>query len=168
MKTNISNLMNIVAEYERNLNELSNQLLGHVYTTITKELDGRENVIEDFKADFSEEYSDYLEYSNKIAKIKKVIYQKNNELKLPNGKTIQDTLVELNLLRKQSDLFTRLLWYKNVNKRITEVNNSYFECKNLNFKPEEIKTELKKVEEQIQEIEFEISKLNSIEFEIEL
>lgn len=168
MKTNISNLMNIVAEYERNLNELSNQLLGHVYTTVAKELDGRENIIEDFKSDFSEEYSDYLEYSNKIAKIKKVIYQKNNELKLPSGDTIQDALTELNLLRKKADLFTRLLWFKNVNKRITEVNNSYFECKNLNYKPEEIKTELKIVEDQIQEIEFELSKLNSIEFEIEL
>ena len=168
MKTNISNLMNVVAEYERNLSELSNQLLGHVYTTVAKELDGCENVIEDFKADFSEEYSDYLDYSNKIVKIKQVIYQKNNELKLPNGNTIQDALTELNLLRKKSDLFTRLLWFKNVNKRITEVNNSYFECKELNFKPEEIKIELKKVEEQIQEIEFEISKLNSIEFEIEL
>lgn len=168
MKTNISNLMNIVSENERKLNELSNQLQGHVYTTIAKELDGRENIIEDFEIDFAEEYSEYMNCSSKIETIKKIIYQKNNELKLPDGATIQDALTTLNLLRKKQDLFTRLLWYKNTNRRITEVNNSYFECKKLNFKPEDIKSELEQIEEKIQNIEFEISKLNSIEFEIEL
>ena len=49
--------------------ELLNQLFGHVYTTVAKELDGRENIIEDFKMDFSEEYTDYLEYANKISKM---------------------------------------------------------------------------------------------------
>lgn len=168
MKTNISNLMNIVAEQERNLNELSRQMIGHVYTTTTKELDGTENIIEDYKADFNEEFNNYLECSNKIEKIKKVIYQKNNELKLPSGESIQDALTSLNLLRKKFDLFTKLLWYKNVTHRMTEVNNSYFECKQLNYNPEEIKNELKNTETKIQELEFEISKLNSIEFEIEL
>ena len=128
MKTNITNLMNIVAESERNLNELNSQLLGHVYTTITKELDGKKNVIEDYKVDFEEEYAEYFECANKIEKIKKIIYQKNNELKLPDGSTIQDALVELNLLRKRATLFSDLLRYKNL---ISNVKNLTLNQKKL-------------------------------------
>ena len=168
MKTNIANLMNIVAEEERNLNILARQLICHVHTTTTKELDGKENIIENFEEDFANEYLDYINRSSKISKIKKVIYQKNNELKLPDGTSIQDALVELNLLRKKSSLLSELLTYKNTNRRITEVNNSYFECKKVNFNPEDVKASLNDVNEKIQAIEFEISKLNSIEFEIEL
>ena len=51
---------------------------------------------------------------------------------------------------------------------VTEVNNSYFECKTLNYDIEKIKNENEFIEKKIQETDFEISKLNSIEFEVNI
>lgn len=166
MKTNITNLINLVAEDERKLNVLSRQLSEYAYTITTKELDGRENIIEDCKAEFDEVFKQCNELTERISKMKKIIYQKNNELKLPNGESIQDALVNLNILRKKLVVYNNLSSYKSSNRRITEVNNSYFECRNLNFDMKELKNEIDKLNEEIQQIEFEISKLNSIEFEI--
>ena len=168
MKTNISNLMSMAAEDERNLNTLLRNLRNHVYNITIKELDGTENVIEDCKEDFESEYEEYLKLSDRISTIKKMIYLKNNELKLPNGVSIQDALVEINILRKKFNMILEFSEYKNENRRVTEVNNSYFEYKSLNFDAKKLKEEAKEIEEKIRNIEFEISKLNSIEFEIEL
>lgn len=166
MKTNLSNLMNIVAEEERNLNTLLRNLRAHLYNVTTKELNGTENIIDDYKDDFVNEYKEYCDLADKISKLKRLIYTKNNEYKLPNGNTIQDALVEVSLLRKKFNLIQELSEYKNINRRITEVNNSYFEYKTLNYDVKKLKEEAKILEEQIRNIEFEISKLNSIEFEI--
>lgn len=168
MKTNIANLINLVAEDERKLNILSRGILNHIYTVTAKELDGKENIIEDYKEDFECEYSQYNEILNRIEKMKKVIYLKNNELKLPDGSSIQDALVEVGVLRKKVNLLNQLCEYKSSNRRITEVNNSYFECRTLNFDSKKLKEELNEFENKIQNIEFEISKLNSVEFEVEI
>lgn len=168
MITNISSLMSLVAEEERNLNILFRQIQQHAYTITTKELDGKENVIEDSKEDFMAEYEQYNNLVDKISKIKKVIYQKNNEFKLPDGTTIQEALVDVGMLRKKYTLYTQLNEYKNSNRRITEVNNSYFECKSLNFDSKQLKAEIEILKNKIQEIDFEISKLNSIEFDVEI
>lgn len=168
MKTNITNLMGLVSEYERKLNILTVGLREHVYTITIKELDGTENIIEDYNEDFKTEYDEYLNISNQIIKIKQIIYSKNNELKLPDGNSIQDALVEVSLLRKRSYLLEELCAFKSTNRRVTEVNNSYFECKSLNFDAKSLKEEKEKLDTRIREIEFEISKLNSLEFEIEI
>ena len=41
-----------------------------------------------------------------------------------------------------------------------------FECKNINFDSKELRKKLEKIDQDIQKTDFEISKLNSIEFEI--
>ena len=66
------------------------------------------------------------------------------------------------------NLYKYLLEQKNTKNRITEVNNSYFECKNVNFDAEKIKEEYDELEKKIQDTDFEISKLNSIEFDLEI
>ena len=168
MKTNIANLMNILAEEERNLNVVWGDLRAHVYNIKTKELDGTENIIDDYKEDFENEYNEYMQLANKLEKIKKAINEKNNEFKLPNGNSIQGALVEISILRKKINMINEFSDYKSVNRRITEVNNSYFEYKTLNFDTKKLKEEAKNIEEKIRNLEFEISKLNSIEFDIEL
>ncbi|MBQ9266760.1 MAG: hypothetical protein IJ217_00480 [Clostridia bacterium] len=167
MKTNISNLMNLVSEYERNFNMADGNLREHIYSTTIEELDGRKNVIEDFKQDFADEFEEYNELFAKIQAAKKIIAKKNNELTLSNGETIADALISINLLRKKMYLMESFLNYKNSKRRVTEVNNSYFESKEVNFDVAKIKEEYTKIQEQIQNLEFEISKLNSIEFEVE-
>ena len=64
--------------------------------------------------------------------------------------------------------FDDLLKCKSAKRRVTEVNNSYFDCVDVNYNADEIREKSKTLEEQIQRTDFEISKLNSIEFEISL
>ena len=168
MKTNLSNLMNIVVEEERKFSDYGYELKEYAYNTSTQELDGTVNVIEDFKEDFTKDFEEYKKTQEKITKIKSIIYEKNNTFKLPDGRTIQEALVDNTNLRKMKGIYNYLLSQKSVKKRVTEVNNSYFECKTVNFDINELRKEYEALEKRIQDTDFEISKLNSIEFEIDL
>ena len=166
MKSNLANLMNMVSEYEKNLNMIDSQLRSHIYTTTIEELDGKKNITEDYREDFKNEFIEYNELFEKIQIIKQTIAKKNNEFKLPNGDTISDTLITINLLRKKQFLIETFLSGKNSKKRITEVNNSYFESKEINFDSQAMKDLYEKIQSEIQHLEFEISKLNSKEFDV--
>lgn len=168
MKTNLANLMNIVAEDERKFSTYGYELREYAYTTFIQELDGKVNVIEDYQADFSRDFEEYKKLQERITKIKATIYEKNNSFKLPDGRTIQEAIVDNTNLRKMRNLYEYLVTQKNTKKRVTEVNNSYFECKTVNFDIDEIKEEYKELEKRIQNTDFEISKLNSIEFEVDI
>ena len=168
MKTNLTNLMNMVSEYERNLNQVNSNLQSHIFTTTIEELDGRKNIIEDYREDFKDEFIEYNELFEKIQSAKQIIAKKNNELKLPSGDTIADALITISLLRKKMYLLERLLTEKNSKRRVTEVNNSYFEAKEINFDAKAMKEVYEKIQSEIQNLEFEISKLNSKEFEIDM
>lgn len=168
MKTNLANLMSIVAEEERKFSSYGYDLRNHACNTSTQELNGTINVIEDYKEDFEKELKEYKEMQKRITKIKATIYEKNNSLKLPDGRTIQEALVDNTNLRKMKNTYERLLEQKNTKRRITEVNNSYFECKTVNFDIEEIRNEYESLEKKIQDTDFEISKLNSVEFDIDI
>ena len=87
---------------------------------------------------------------------------------MPDGRTIQEAIVDNTNLRKMKSLYSSLLNKRNSKRRVTEVNNSYFECKTLNYDIEKIKNENELIEKKIQETDFEISKLNSIEFEVNI
>ena len=166
MKTNLANLMNMVSEFDRNFNMVDGNLRSHIYTTTIEELDGRKTIVEDFREDFKNEFIEYNELFEKIQIIKQTIAMKNNELKLPNGDTISDTLITINLLRKKQFLIEAFLNGKNSKRRITEVNNSYFESKEINFDSQAMKDLYEKIQSEIQHLEFEISKLNSKEFDV--
>lgn len=168
MKTNLANLMNIVVEEERKFSTLGYQLKDHVYNTSTQELDGTINIIEDYKEDFEREFKEYKNTQEKITKIKSTIYEKNNKFKLPDGRTIQEAIVDNTNLRKMKTLYNSLITQKNSKRRVTEVNNSYFECRTVNFDPKQIKQEYDELEKKIQKTDFEISKLNSIEFDVDI
>ena len=49
MKTNLSNLMNIVVEEERKFSSYGYELKEYAYNTSTQELDGTVNIIENYK-----------------------------------------------------------------------------------------------------------------------
>ena len=80
--------------------------------------------------------------------------------------TIQEAIVDNTNLRKLKQTYEQLLLFKSSKKRITEVNNSYFECKTINYDSKKLMEKLKEIDKEIQRTDFEISKLNSIEFEI--
>ena len=60
-----------------------------------------------------------------------------------------------------------LLNYRNSKQRFTEVNNSYFQIQEINYNQNEIKSRIQQLDDRIRNTDFEISKLNSIEFEID-
>ena len=168
MKTNLSNLMSIVSEEERKFSNYGWSLRTYAYTTAIQELDGQVNITENYKKDFENSFQELKKSEEKIITIKKIIYEKNNKLKLTDGRTIQEAIVESTVLRKMKSYYDALLEKRNSKKRIAEVNNSYFECKTLNYDIEKIQNEHDEIEKRIQNTDFEISKLNSIEFDVDL
>lgn len=168
MKTNLSNLMSIVSDLEKDFSERAYDLKSMAYNTSIQELDGTVNVIEDCKEEYENSFKEFLSMQEKIVKIKSAIYEKNNTFKLPDGRTIQEAIVENTTLRKVKSVYSSLINKRSSKKRITEVNNSYFECKDLNYDVKSLKQEYDKVDKKIVETDFEISKLNSIEFEIDI
>ena len=166
MKTNISSLMSLISEEERYLNSRSFTIKGYAINTSVEELDGRINVIEDNKESFDLDLKEIERIVDDLSRLKAILYEKNNEFKLSDGRSIQQAIVDNTNLRKLKSTYEQLLLLKNSKKRVTEVNNSYFECKTVNFDSNELREKLEKIDDKIQKTDFEISKLNSVEFEI--
>ena len=161
MKINLSSLMCLYSSMFFSLKK-------HVFNTSIQELSGVLNVIEDNKKDFEEELIEVQNLSNEIIKLKSILYEKNNAFKLSDGISIQAAIVENSNLRKLKDNFELLLNYRNSKQRVTEVNNSYFQIQEINYNQDKIKSKIQILGEKIRNTDFEISKLNSIEFEIDL
>ena len=166
MKTNISALMSLISEEERYLNSRSYTIKGYAINTSVEELDGRVNVVEDNKEAFDLDLNEIERSANELSRLKAILYEKNNEFKLNDGRSIQQAIVDNTNLRKLKSTYEQLLLLKNSKKRVTEVNNSYFECKTVNFDSNQLRQKLEEIDNKIQKTDFEISKLNSVEFEI--
>ena len=168
MKINLSSLICLIDGTERQYSSLLLALRKHVLNTSVQELNGTTNIVEDNKKDFQEELAEAERLSTEIATLKSILYEKNNSFKLTDGRTIQTAIVENSNLRKLKDNLHALLSYRNSKQRVTEVNNSYFQIQEINYDPEEIKVQIQQLDEKIRDTDFEISKLNSIEFDIDL
>ena len=168
MKINLSSLMCLIDENEKQYSSMFFVLKKHVLNTSIQELNGTTNVVEDNKKDFQEELAEVERLSKDIAKLKSILYEKNNSFKLSDGRTIQSAIVENSNLRKLKDNLQTLLNYRNLKQRVTEVNNSYFQILEINYNQEEIKSQIQRLDLKIRNTDFEISKLNSIEFDIDL
>ena len=130
------------------------------------EIDGKTNIIKENKETFEFNFKEIEKSVKELSKLKTILYEKNNQFKLTDGRSIQQAIVDNANLRKLKSLYEQLLLLKNSKRRVTEVNNSYFECKELNFDFNELREKLREIDNKIQNTDFEISKLNSIEFEI--
>lgn len=168
MKINLSSLMCLIDTNEKQYSTLFYSLRNHVFNTSIQELNGTINIIEDNKNDFLEELAEAKRLSKEITKLKSILYEKNNTFTLTDGRTIQSAIVENSNLRKLKNYLQSLLNHRSSKQRFTEVNNSYFQIQEINYNPEEIKSQIQQLEEQIQNTDFEISKLNSIEFDINI
>lgn len=166
MKINISSLMNLIAEQERYLNSTSYTIKGYAINISAQELDGRINIIEDNKEAFDLDLKELERGASELSRLKTILYEKNNQFKLNDGRSIQQAIVDNTNLRKLKSTYEQLLLLKNSKRRVTEVNNSYFECKIVNFDPKQLRERLEEIDNEIQKTDFEISKLNSVEFEI--
>lgn len=166
MKTNISALMGLISEEERYLNSRIYTIKGYAMNTSVEELDGKVNVIEDNMEAFELDLKEIERSAKELSRLKAILYDKNNQFKLSDGRSIQQAIVDNTNLRKLKSSYEQLLLLKNSKKRVTEVNNSYFECRTVNFDSKQIRERLEEIDNEIQKTDFEISKLNSVEFEI--
>ena len=166
MKTNITALMNLIAEEEKNITSGMYRVKLLAVNTSIQELNGTVNIIEDYKDFFDLELKELEDSIKNLSTFKTVLYEKNNTFKLTDGRTIQQAIIDNTYLRKLKNCYEQLISNKSSKKRVAEVNNSYFECRDINFDPVVIKERLNEIEKTIQQTDFEISKLNSVEFEI--
>ncbi len=166
MKTNIQALMNKIVEEEKILLDVTSSIKGHTINTTIEELDGKKNITEDYKKEYQEEQMKLEELTKKIINLKKILHQKNNEFTLKDGRTIQEAIVENTYLRRLKQVYESFSNYKNKKSRISEYHDAYFECREINFDKEKVKERIKELEKQIEETDFEITKCNSLEFEI--
>lgn len=166
MKTNISALMNLISIEEKNINTISYTIKGYAINTSVEELDGRINIIEDNKEEFNLDLKEMERSTKELSKLKSILYEKNNQFKLNDRRSIQEAIVDNTNLRRIKTTYEQLLLLKNSKKRVTEVNNSYFECKTVNYDSKQLRKRIEEINNEIQKTDFEISKLNSIEFEI--
>ena len=166
MKITISSLMNLISEVEKNLSSKIYSIEDYALNISIEELDGKVNLVEDNKEIFNLNLEEIEKASKELSRLKAILYEKNNEFKLSDGRTIQQAIVDNTNLRKLKTTYENLLLLKNTKKRVTEVNNSYFESKTLNFDQNKLKKRLEEIDSEIQKTDFEISKLNSVEFSI--
>jgi hypothetical protein len=165
MKTNLVDLMSEVSRLEERASELYSYLVRNNTNEYTIELDGRKQELKVYE-DYEAKYKDYKNTLENINIMKRIISEKNNELRLNNGRTIQSTLIEISNKRKLLGLIQSLLRKNPSKERITEVNNSYFLSKELAFDKNQLQDEERDLIEEIKTLEFEISVLNSQTFEI--
>lgn len=165
MKTNLVDLMSEVSRLEERASELYSYLVRNNTNEYTIELDGRKQELKVYE-DYEAKYKDYKNTLENINIMKRIISEKNNELRLNNGRTIQSTLIEISNKRKLLGLIQSLLRKNPSKERITEVNNSYFLSKELAFDKNQLQDEERDLIEEIKTLEFEISVLNSQTFKI--
>ncbi len=166
MRLNLTTLMNKINEEENNVNTLMANIRLHLFSTSIKELDVKETILEDYKDDLTVELKNLKDTYAFLTKLKRIQFEKNNYYKLEDGRTIQQAISDNNYLRKLKNFYSSIVNNRSTKTRVTEVNNSYFECHNLNYDIKELQEEIDKITKNIETTDFEISKLNSIEFEV--
>lgn len=166
MKTNIQTLLKLIAKEEKNLDYLLANLRAHLFNITIEELDGRCRIIENYKSDFEEELKELDKLIKRLINYKNILFEKNNTFKLSDGRTIQQAITDNLYLRKHKEFFENIVCNKSTKNRITDVNNSYFECYDLNFDPKIMKKRLQEISQKIDTTENEIAKLNLIDFTI--
>lgn len=167
MRTNLVDLMSEASKLERECLNLHYILKSDNTNSIAIELDGKEQVLNEYPQ-FEEQFNEYQAKLELLNKIRAVIFEKNNSLKLSTGDTIQSALVAVANKRKLLQLVEELSTLNNSKKRMTEVNNSYFISKELAFDKNRMKELAENLKLEIKDIEFEISELNAQVFEIEI
>lgn len=165
MKTNLVDLMSKVSQLESEFTELSYELQTQSMNVTVIELDGQSQDLE-FYPYFKDDFDRYIELGNEITKLKGIIFERNNSLKLKNGNTIQKTIAEIQNKRKILNLVKKLAKQNPSKKRTSETNNSYFTSRELAYDKDMMVDLQNKLTTEIQDLELEISQLNAETFEI--
>ena len=141
MKTNIAQLTQLLLKEEKKFAYYENKL--RKYVSIQKS-ELAINVTESYKYNYEKVYKKLQKTLDKIIQIKTVIYEKNNQLKLTDGRTLQEATIQNEVLQKLKN---------------------YIESEISENDAEKVEKEYKKLEAEIQRTDSEISTLKAMKFE---
>lgn len=167
MKTNLMNLMQILATLKQEKDTYLYATINSAQNTYIIELDGKKQDME-INDDFEGYLFKYIKIVYNIEKIQNEIDNKNNSLKIKSGLTIKEALNKINSLQNKRILNEKLFNIKDSKRRISETTNSYFIEKVSNYDRKAVEKGNEKITKEIQELQNEINIANSEEFEIDI
>ena len=167
MKTNLMNLMQILATLKQEKDNYLYATINSAQNTYIIELDGKKQDME-INCDFLNNKKKYLRILTNIEKIQNEIDNRNNSLKIKGGLTIKEALNWINKLQNEKILYEKLINIKNSKRRVSETTNSYFVERVSNYDRENLKALYEQIISEIQNIQNEIKIANSQEFEIDI
>ena len=167
MKTNLMNLMQILATLKQEKDNYLYATINSAQNTYIIELDGKKQDME-INCDFLNNKKKYLRILTNIEKIQNEIDNRNNSLKIKGGLTIKEALNWINKLQNEKILYEKLINIKNSKRRVSETTNSYFVERFSNYDRENLKALYEQIISEIQNIQNEINIANSQEFEIDI
>lgn len=116
MITNLTDLTSRIQNTEREANTLYYSLKSNNINTKAIELDGREQVLEEYPA-FEQDYYDYMGKLSLLSRLKAIKSEKNNSMKLPNGMSIQAAIVEISNKKKTTSSSYGITFSKSFKKK---------------------------------------------------
>ena len=167
MKTNLINLMQILATLKQEKDTYLYATINSAQNTYIIELDGKKQDME-INYDFLDHKKKYLKILTNIEKIQTDIDNKNNSLKIKGGLTIKEALNWINKLQNEKILYEKLINIKDSKRRISETTNSYFIEKVSNYNRKDAEKRYEEITKEIQSLQNEINIANSEEFETDI
>lgn len=167
MKTNLINLMQILATLKQEKDTYLYATINSAQNTYIIELDGKKQDME-INYDFLDNKKKYLKILTNIEKIQTEIDNKNNSLKIKGGLTIKEALNWINKLQNEKILYEKLINIKDSKRRISETTNSYFIEKVSNYNRKDAEKRYEEITKEIQSLQNEINIANSEEFETDI
>ena len=168
MKTNMQMLRNLIREEEENLDLVRFSSQEYLFNKVNEELSGKITILVDNTEKMLEKLKETEDLTNKINYLKRTLFEKENELRLEDGRTVKQASVENKYNLKLKYYYEALLRKENKKIRMTDSKSAYFLEYKLNIDRNEIKDKLKNISEEIKNTTNEIIRLNGKIFEIDL
>lgn len=168
MKTNMQMLRNLIREEEENLDLVRFNSQEYLFNKVNEELSGKITILVDNTEKMLEKLKETEDLTNRINYLKRTLFEKENELRLEDGRTVKQASVENKYNLKLKYYYEALLRKENKKIRMTDSKSAYFLEYKLNIDRNEIKDKLKNISEEIKNTTNEIIRLNGKIFEIDL
>ena len=168
MKTNMQMLRNLIREEEENLDLVRFSSQEYLFNKVNEELSGKITILVDNTEKMLEQLKETEDLTNRINYLKRTLFEKENELRLEDGRTVKQASVENKYNLKLKYYYEALLRKENKKIRMTDSKSAYFLEYKLNIDRNEIKDKLKNISEEIKNTTNEIIRLNGKIFEIDL
>ncbi len=167
MKTNLMNLMQMLATLKQDKDTYLYAIINSAQNTYIIELDGKRQDME-INNDFAKYMDKYIGIITSIEEIQNEIDNKNNSLAVKSGLTIKEALNRINKLQNEKTLNEKLFNIKDSKKRVSETTNSYFVERVSNYDRKDAEKRYEEITKEIQSLQNEINIANSEEFETDI